>query len=699
MRMASIRPFRALRPAPAQAAAVSSVPYDVVSTEEARQLAAGNPLSFLHVTRSEIDLPPGTDPYDAAVYERARRNFADLRSRAPLELDDTPGLYFYRLRMGVHEQTGITACFSLDEYASDVIKKHERTRRDKEDDRTRHIIELRAQTGVVFLTYRSVPSIDRVTREVTAGEPLYDFTADDGVRHTIWRTGPAQTATLVDVFKTVPALYIADGHHRAASAARARAEVAGAPGATGDEADASTFIAVAFPDNQVDILPYNRTVKDLGGRTPEQFLEEIRTRVPVTPGVPTPNRQGDVSMYVAGRWHTLALSGAKPADDSRASALDVARAAAHRARAGARHRRRAHRQAHRIRRRRPRDEGAPGNRRQREGGGRVLDVPRDHRRLDDHLGRRRHHAAQIDVVRAQAARRLVDSPDMKVLVADKFEQSGIAGLKAAGCDVIFQPELKDDALSDAIRSSAADVLVVRGTAVTAAMLDAGRLSLVVRAGAGYNTIDVAAASKRGIYVSNCPGKNAIAVAELAFALILALDRRVPDNVADLRAGVWNKTEYSKAAGLYGRTLGLLGSGNIGREMIRRAASFGMHVVLWSRRVAGEDRLMNESEARELGVESAWRTIPVAIAPSPAEVAARVDVLSVHLALSPETRNLVNREVLDRLRDGAFFINTARGEIVDHAALAEAARTKHLRIGLDVFANEPSGEAAGSTTSC
>jgi uncharacterized protein (DUF1015 family) len=325
MRMASIRPFRALRPAPAQAAAVSSVPYDVVNTDEARQLADGNPLSFLHVTRSEIDLPPGTDPYDPAVYERARENFASLRTRAPLELDEAPALYFYRLRMGAHEQTGVTACFSLDEYASDIIKKHERTRRDKEDDRTRHIIELRAQTGVVFLTYRSVASIDRVAREVTADEPLYDFTAPDGVRHTIWRTGPDQTGALVDLFTSVPALYIADGHHRAANAARARAELRRSPGAGNDDADASTFIAVAFPDNQVDILPYNRTVKDLGGRTPERFLEDVRARVSVTPGVPTPNRQGDVSMYVAGRWHTLAVAAAKPADDSRASALDVAR--------------------------------------------------------------------------------------------------------------------------------------------------------------------------------------------------------------------------------------------------------------------------------------------------------------------------------------------------------------------------------------
>ena len=175
---------------------------------------------------------------------------------------------------------------------------------------------------------------------------------------------------------------------------------------------------------------------------------------------------------------------------------------------------------------------------------------------------------------------------MKVLIADKFEQSGIDGLKAAGCDVLYEPDLKDEALTAAIASSGADVLVVRGTKVTAPMLDAGRLALVVRAGAGYNTIDVAAASRRGIYVSNCPGKNAIAVAELAFALILSLDRRVPDNVAELRAGRWNKKEYSKAQGLFGKTIGLLGVGSIGREVIRRAAGFGMPVVVWSRRFDG-----------------------------------------------------------------------------------------------------------------
>lgn len=279
---------------------------------------------------------------------------------------------------------------------------------------------------------------------------------------------------------------------------------------------------------------------------------------------------------------------------------------------------------------------------------------------------------------------------MKVLVADKFEKSGIEGLEAAGCDVVYEPDVSGDALTGAIRTSGADVLVVRSTKVTEPMLDAGRLSLIVRAGAGYNTIDVAAASKRGIYVSNCPGKNAIAVAELAFALILALDRRVPDNVAELRAGKWNKKEYSKARGLYGRTLGLLGVGSIGQEMVRRAAGFGLDVVIWSRRFNGQDRPLAEQDARELGLESASRAVNVSLAPSPAEVASRADILSVHLALGPETRNLVNADVLGRMKPGAFFVNTARGEVVDHAALADAIRTKGIRAALDVFANEPAG---------
>ncbi len=318
--MASIHPFRALRPEPDAALAVSSVPYDVVSTDEARQLAAANPLSFLHVTRSEIDLAPDTDPYSPAVYAQARENFDALRKRAPLVLDDAPALYFYRLRMGTHEQTGLAGCFSVDEYESGVIKKHERTRRDKEDDRTRHIIELRAQTGVVFLTYKAAAAVDAIAHRVTAVKPLFDFTAEDGVHHTIWRAPAGDTAALVAEFAKIPALYIADGHHRVASAARARGELKGQPGSS----EANTFIAVAFADNQVQILPYNRVVRDLAGSTPAQFLDEVRKIAPVSEGPVEPRRKGEVSIYVDGCWYGVDVSKMAREDASPGSSLDVA---------------------------------------------------------------------------------------------------------------------------------------------------------------------------------------------------------------------------------------------------------------------------------------------------------------------------------------------------------------------------------------
>jgi D-3-phosphoglycerate dehydrogenase / 2-oxoglutarate reductase len=272
---------------------------------------------------------------------------------------------------------------------------------------------------------------------------------------------------------------------------------------------------------------------------------------------------------------------------------------------------------------------------------------------------------------------------MKVLIADAFEASGLEALKNAGCEVLYEPELSDDALVRAIGSSGADVLVVRSTPVTGRMLDAGALSLIVRAGAGVNTIDVAGASRRGIYVSNCPGRNSVAVAELAFGLILALDRRIPDNVADLRAGRWNKKEYSKARGLYGRTLGLLGFGSIGQEMARRAAAFGMTTVVWSRRFGRDGAAARAALPRDLDM---------IIAPSPEAAAAQSDVLSVHLALTPDTRNFVGASILERLRPGSLFINTARAEVVDHAALAEAVRSRGIRAGLDVFPDEPAGGA-------
>jgi uncharacterized protein (DUF1015 family) len=322
--MASLYPFRALRPATEAAEAVSSVPYDVVSVDEARRIAAGNPLSFLHVTRSEIDLPPDIDPYASVVYERARDNFRDLRARAPLLLDDTAALYFYRLRMGAQEQTGIAGCFSVDEYEQEVIRKHERTRRDKEDDRTRHIVEVGAQTGIVFLLYRAAAEIDRLQRRVTSGEPLYDFIADDGVSHTIWRAGLEEAHALVDAFAQIPALYIADGHHRAASAARARAELRSRAARSTEALDADTFIAVAFPDNQLQILPYNRIVRDLDGFTAGQFLTALREHFPVNDGPATPRRKGEVSMYLNRRWYSIDLTGAQPEPSSRAASLDIA---------------------------------------------------------------------------------------------------------------------------------------------------------------------------------------------------------------------------------------------------------------------------------------------------------------------------------------------------------------------------------------
>jgi D-3-phosphoglycerate dehydrogenase len=277
---------------------------------------------------------------------------------------------------------------------------------------------------------------------------------------------------------------------------------------------------------------------------------------------------------------------------------------------------------------------------------------------------------------------------MRVLVADQFEQSGLDGLRAAGCDVVHDAALNDGALVAALTETRAEILVVRSTKVTAEMMDAGNLALIVRAGAGYNTIDVGAASARGIYVSNCPGKNAIAVAELTLGLILALDRRIPDNVAALRAGRWDKKTFAKAKGIHGSTLGLLGFGSIAQEVARRAQSFGIHLVIWSRRFAADP----DVDFAIYGLESR-RDSSVTIAPSPLVVAELADILSVHLALGPETRGLVSADVLGRLRPGASFINTARAELVDYDALAVAVRERAIRVGLDVYPDEPTTAAA------
>ena len=322
--MARIHPFRALRPEPGAAAAVAAVPYDVVTTREARALAAGNPLSFLHVSRAEIDLPPDTDPHDAAVYRAAAGNLGRLRRDAPLVEEAAPSLYIYRLRADKHEQTGLAACYSLDEYDRGAIKRHEKTRPDKEDDRTRHMLALRAQTGIVFLTYRAVPELTALMRRAAQDAPLFDLQAPDGVRHTVWRLGPADQAAAEAGFARVPALYIADGHHRIASAARARDQLAAAENGAGR---ARFVLGVAFPDSDTRIQAYNRTVADLAGQAPGQFLDALRARFTVRTDAAAEPPRGHVAIYLgAGAWHDVELPSARaagPAADP-AAGLDVA---------------------------------------------------------------------------------------------------------------------------------------------------------------------------------------------------------------------------------------------------------------------------------------------------------------------------------------------------------------------------------------
>jgi len=310
--MSQIRPFRALRPEPSLASKIAAVPYDVVNTEEARALAVGNDLSFLHVSRAEIDLPADTNPYADVVYQTAKARFAEIRKSMVVESE--PALYFYKLRMGTHEQTGLAACYSVDEYDANLVKKHEKTRRDKEDDRTRHITELRAQTGPVFLTYQASAAVDAVAAKVAKTTPLYDLVAPDGITHTVWKVTGDDLKAVVDAFGALPALYIADGHHRAASAARSRQAIAREAGPDG-VVEADWFLAVAFPDNQTQVLPYNRVVKDLAGLTPDAFLAQVKTIFTVQDGGPaTPAKKGDCAMYLGGKWYSLDI-GAKAGTD------------------------------------------------------------------------------------------------------------------------------------------------------------------------------------------------------------------------------------------------------------------------------------------------------------------------------------------------------------------------------------------------
>jgi uncharacterized protein (DUF1015 family) len=317
-----LHPFRALRPPAELAAQVASVPYDVVNREEAAALAAGNPHSFLHVGRPDIDLPADTDPYDDRVYTQGRLALDAFLRDGTLRRDASPALYLYRLDMDGRSQVGVVGCVHVDDYGSDLIRKHEKTRKDKEDDRTRHVLTLSAHAEPVFLAYRPVAAIDALVAAATAAAPLYDFTAPDGVRHVLWRL--EESSPLVRAFEQVPVLYVADGHHRSASAWRAGlARKAEHPLHTGEE-EYNWFLAVIFPSDQLHILPYNRVVKDLHGLSAAQFLERLRVLGTLErTDEPSPARPGSFGVYVNGAWWRLTLDPASIPHADPIRSLDV----------------------------------------------------------------------------------------------------------------------------------------------------------------------------------------------------------------------------------------------------------------------------------------------------------------------------------------------------------------------------------------
>ncbi len=316
--MAHLHPFRALRPAPAVVQEVACVPYDVIDVEEAHALAKGKPLSFLHVIRPEIDLPDGTDEHDDAVYDMGAENLRQFAESSHALKEAEPAVYVYRLVMDGRAQTGIYGCVSVEDYDNNVILKHEKTRPVKEDDRTRHILTQRAHAEPVMLTFRSNDDIQSITDAAAEEEPIYDFTADDGVRHTIWKVAGAEQ--LVDAFGLVEKLYVADGHHRCKAASRAAEDVRN----RGENIpEANYFPAVLFPMDEMNILAYNRVVYQLRGDTTD-FMEELRKQFDVESGAdPIPEEKGEVCIYFSGEWHRLTLPPTRR--ESLADALDVAR--------------------------------------------------------------------------------------------------------------------------------------------------------------------------------------------------------------------------------------------------------------------------------------------------------------------------------------------------------------------------------------
>jgi uncharacterized protein (DUF1015 family) len=316
--MATLKPFAALRPKPELAARICELPYDVMSSDEARTVAAGNPLSFLHVSKPEIDLPTSTNHYAPEVYAKGAENFRKLFRDGALKQDAQPCFYLYRQIMGQHSQVGLVAAASCEEYLGGVIKKHELTRPDKEDDRVRHIVALNSQTGPVFLTYRANAELDKFVAQKTSGKPEIDFTAKDGVRHTAWVIADGDGIKFIETqFSKIPFLYIADGHHRSAAAARVFQSRQGA-GHSGQ------FLAVIFPHNQMQILSYNRVLKDLNGHTPEQLLEILGKVFAVNQNdTALPARKHELGFYLQGKWRTLAFRKKLIPADNPADSLDV----------------------------------------------------------------------------------------------------------------------------------------------------------------------------------------------------------------------------------------------------------------------------------------------------------------------------------------------------------------------------------------
>jgi uncharacterized protein (DUF1015 family) len=301
-----LQPFRAIRPEPELASQVAAVPYDVVNRTEAAELARGNPLSFLHVGRSDIDLPEDTDPHDPRIYARAREALDEFLARGVLIRDREPALYLYRQVMQGRSQVGVVGCVHIDDYEHDIIRKHEKTRQDKEDDRTRHVLTLNAHAEPVFLTYRGRDDLDALAAKVLPTPPVYDFTAPDGVRHTVWRV--ADPAPWVAAFQAVPHAYVADGHHRCASAWRAGKECRSTNSRHRGNEEYNWFLAALFPAGQLSILPYNRVIRDLGGKSAAEVLVELNRVGRVSPTTdPRPRSPGSFCVYLAGAWYHVAL--------------------------------------------------------------------------------------------------------------------------------------------------------------------------------------------------------------------------------------------------------------------------------------------------------------------------------------------------------------------------------------------------------